>query len=224
MTSESALQLLFLLLLLFQPLIIPLYLAPGGGGGGLQAYKSRSYKNQMGPVMGDAAHAVCVAIFQRIASSFECPRAWCVFYARPLAIVLMTHLQAVSPDSDVDTNKELVAHGYSNFWLAYHTWHSTQLSRLREHAVVRGMLPFFAQFANETRSGSIAWGVPRDHLALCWLVQLSRCYSLAQVRSRIFVSSTALAGKWLTRTRTTVVMVVSALIFVLGIDLVKEAL
>ena len=69
----------------------------------------------MGPVMGDAAHAVCVAIFQRLASSFECPRAWCVFYALPLVIVLMKHLAAVSLDSDVDTNKELVAHGYSNF-------------------------------------------------------------------------------------------------------------
>ena len=68
----------------------------------------------MGPLMGDTAHAVCIAIFQHLASSFECPRAWCVFCARLLAIVLM-YLTAVSLDSDVDTNKELIAHGYSNF-------------------------------------------------------------------------------------------------------------
>src|SRR5258708_29530434 len=154
----------------------------------------------MGPVMGDAAHAVCVAIFQRLASSFECPRAWCVFYARPLAIVLTTHLAAVSLDSDVDTNKELVAHGYSNFLAGILGTVPNYLVYVNTLLYV-GCCLLFPQFANEARSGSIAWGVPRDYLASCWLVQLSRCYSLTQVRSHIFVSSIAFAGGWLTRTR-----------------------
>ena len=42
----------------------------------------RSYKDKMGPVMGDAAHAVGVTIFQHLAPSFECPRAWCIFCVR----------------------------------------------------------------------------------------------------------------------------------------------
>jgi hypothetical protein len=73
----------------------------------------------MGPVMGDAAHAVGIAIFQHLAPAFECPRAWYVFvqrrYVHLLAIVLIVRLTAVSLDCDVDTNKELIAHGYSNF-------------------------------------------------------------------------------------------------------------
>lgn len=70
----------------------------------------------MGFVMGDAAHAAGVIIFQHLAPSFERSRAWCVFLCpRLLVIVLTMLLTAVSLDSDVDTNKELIAHGYSNF-------------------------------------------------------------------------------------------------------------
>ena len=43
------------------------------------------------------------------------PRLVHILCAYLLAIVLTMHLTAVSLDSDVDTNKELIAHGYSNF-------------------------------------------------------------------------------------------------------------
>ena len=47
--------------------------------------------------------------------SLRLVRVLCARRARLSAIVLMMCLTAVSLDSDVDTNKELIAHGYSNF-------------------------------------------------------------------------------------------------------------
>ena len=108
--------------------------------------------------MGDAAHAIGVAIFQHLAPSFECSRAWCVIYAHVcvplLAIMLITHLIAVSLDSDVDTNKELIAHGYSNFLAGIVGTVPNYLVYVNTLLYVGAA--WFAQHANKVRSGSIA--------------------------------------------------------------------
>ena len=77
----------------------------------------RSHSDQVGAVMGNTTHTTCVTILQRFASSSECTGARCVFQNRlrnaPHLLITKPWI-ALSLDSDVDTNKELIAHGYSN--------------------------------------------------------------------------------------------------------------
>jgi hypothetical protein len=60
--------------------------------------------------------------------------------AHLLAIVLIMRPLAVYLDSDVDTNKELIVHGYSNF-LAGIVGTVPNYLCLRQYAAVRWMLP-----------------------------------------------------------------------------------
>ncbi|KAI9447202.1 sulfate transporter family-domain-containing protein [Lactarius psammicola] len=99
---------------------------------------------------------------------------------------------AVSLDSDVDTNKELIAHGYSNFLAGIVGTVPNYLVYV-QYAAVRGM---FYRVGGTTRLSGLM------------LAGATIAVLLAGTGPIAYIP----------------VMVVSALIFVLGIDLVKEAL
>jgi len=76
----------------------------------------RFYEDPMGLIVGNATHATRAVVLQYLASSSQCPRSRYVLYEYPVRVndTYGKRCIAVSLDSDVDTNKELVAHGYSN--------------------------------------------------------------------------------------------------------------
>jgi len=132
----------------------------------------------------------------------------------------------VSLDSDVDTNKELIAHGYSNFFAGlfgtvpnYLVYVNTLLYVVLYYFVnylLNVAAKRFYRVGGTTRlSGFMLAGAT---LA----VLLAGTGPIAYIRESI-ASPIAIEDMAMT-TWVTAVMVVAALIFVLGIDLVKEAL
>lgn len=119
--------------------------------------------------------------------------------------MLLNPLPAVSLDQEVDTNRELVSHGYSNILAGLFGLYQCKGAPADTYNIPSGTVPNYLVYVNTVLFYRVGGGT---RLA---------GFLLACITAVVMVAGTTPIGYL-------PVMVVGALIFVLGIDLVREAL